>query len=309
MQFHVSGKVEASTEVYDMRLQRALGHMAALVHPDPKSVLIVGFGAGVTSGTFVTYPSIQRIVICEMEPLVPPTATRYFASQNYDVMHDPRTQIVYDDARHFVLTTPEKFDVITSDPIHPWVKGSATLYSKEYFEMVRAHLNPGGVVTQWVPLYESDEETVKSEVATFFSVFPGGTVWANTVEGRGYDIYLLGQNAPTKIDVDQWQVRLDSRENQRVAESLRSVGFNSAMDLLSTYAGQDSDLRPWLAGAEINSDSNLRLQYLAGLALNVSHEDAIFNRILSYRRFPSNMLSGSEERLNLIKRLMQTGMQ
>ena len=309
LQFHVSGKVEASTEVYDMRLQRALGHMAALVHPDPKSVLIVGFGAGVTSGTFVTYPSIQRIVICEMEPLVPPTATRYFASQNYDVMHDPRTQIVYDDARHFVLTTPEKFDVITSDPIHPWVKGSATLYSKEYFEMVRAHLNPGGVVTQWVPLYESDEETVKSEVATFFSVFPGGTVWANTVEGRGYDIYLLGQNVPTKMDVDQWQARLDSRENQRVAESLRSVGFNSAMDLLSTYAGQDSDLRPWLAGAEINSDSNLRLQYLAGLALNVSHEDAIFNRILSYRRFPSNMLSGSEERLNLIKRLMQTGMQ
>jgi spermidine synthase len=309
LQFHVSGKVEASTEVYDMRLQRALGHMAALVHPNPQSVLIVGFGAGVTSGTFVTYPSIQRIVICEMEPLVPPTATRYFASQNYDVMHDPRTQIVYDDARHFVLTTPEKFDVITSDPIHPWVKGSATLYSKEYFEMVRAHLNPGGVVTQWVPLYESDEETVKSEVATFLSVFPGGTVWANTVEGRGYDIYLLGQNVPTKIDVDQWQERLDRRENQRVAESLRSVGFNSAMDLLSTYAGQDSDLRPWLAGAEINSDSNLRLQYLAGLALNVSHEDAIFNRILSYRRFPSNMLSGSEERLNLIKRLMQTGMQ
>ncbi len=309
LQFHVSGKVEASTEVYDMRLQRALGHMAALVHPNPKSVLVVGFGAGVTSGTFVTYPSIQRIVICEMEPLVPPTATRYFAAQNYDVMHDPRTQIVYDDARHFVLTTPEKFDVITSDPIHPWVKGSATLYSKEYFEMVKAHLNPGGVVTQWVPLYESDAQTVKSEMATFFSVFPGGTVWANAVEGRGYDVYLLGQNVPTKIDVDQWQTRLESRENERVMESLRNVGFNSAMDLLSTYAGQDSDLRPWLAGAEINSDSNLRLQYLAGLALNVSHEDAIFGQILGYRRFPSNVISGSEERLGVLKRLMQTGTQ
>jgi spermidine synthase len=175
--------------------------------------------------------------------------------------------------------------------------------------MVKAHLNPGGVVTQWVPLYESDAETVKSEIATFFSVFPGGTVWANAVEGRGYDVYLLGQNVPTKIDVDQWQTRLESRENERVMESLRNVGFNSAMDLLSTYAGQDSDLRPWLAGAEINSDSNLRLQYLAGLALNVSREDAIFSQILSYRRFPSNVISGSEERLGILKRLMQTGTQ
>ncbi len=68
-----------------------------------------------------------------MEPLVPPIATQYFGKENYNVMHDPRAQIVYDDARHFVLTTPEKFDIITSDPIHPWVKGSATLYSQGVF--------------------------------------------------------------------------------------------------------------------------------------------------------------------------------
>src|SRR5207237_7588638 len=113
IQFHVSGKVEASTESYDMRLQRMLGHMPALVHKDPKSVLIVGFGAGVTAGSFVVHPEVRRIAICEMEPLIPPTATRYFGKQNYNVMNDPRTQIVYDDARHFVLTTPEKFDIIT----------------------------------------------------------------------------------------------------------------------------------------------------------------------------------------------------
>jgi len=176
VQFHVSGKVEASTEPYDMRLQRMLGHMPALFASKPKSVLVVGFGAGVTAGSFVLYPEIQRIVICEMEPLIPPTATQYFAKENYLVLHDPRVQMVYDDARHFVLTTNEKFDIITSDPIHPWVKGSATLYSKEYFELVKQHLNPGGIVTQWVPLYESDDATVKSEVATFFDVFPNGSV-------------------------------------------------------------------------------------------------------------------------------------
>lgn len=305
IQFHVSGKVEASTEMYDMRLQRALGHLAGLVHPDPHSVLIVGFGAGVTAGSFVTYPSIQKIVICEMEPLVPPAATKYFDPQNYDVARDKRTTIVYDDARHFVLTTRDKFDIITSDPIHPWVKGSATLYSKEYFQMVKDHLNPGGVVTQWVPLYESDEATVKSEIATFLDVFPGGTVWANAIDGAGYDLFLLGQNGPTKINVDQLQARLDSPEYARVSQSLRDVGFNSAVDLLSIYSGQDSELRPWLADATINLDSNLRLQYMAGMALNNSREDLIYRAILDYRRFPSNIITGSPERVGLLQRLMQ----
>ena len=307
VQFHVSGKVEASTEPYDMRLQRMLGHMPALIHPDPKSVLIVGFGAGVTAGSFVTYPGIQRIAICEMEPLIPPVATRYFSKVNYNVMNDPRTTIYYDDARHFVLTTREKFDIITSDPIHPWVKGSATLYSREYFQMVKDHLNPGGVVTQWVPLYESDEDTVKSEIATFFDVFPGGTVWANELNGGGYDVFLLGQAEPTTIDIDRIQTRLSSPDYARVAESLRDVGFDSATALFATYAGQDQDLRGWLRDAEINRDGNLRLQYLAGMALNISAETIIYNDILTYRQFPFNLFKGSGPSLQALAAAITSG--
>jgi spermidine synthase len=307
IQFHVSGKVEASTETYDMRLQRLLGHMPALFHQNPKSVLIVGFGAGVTAGSFVPHPTIQRIAICEMEPLIPPTATKYFGQENYNVKNDPRTQIYYDDARHFVLTTPEKFDIITSDPIHPWVKGSATLYSQEYFQMVKDHLNPGGIVTQWVPLYESDEETVKSEIATFFDVFPGGSIWANELSGGGYDVFLLGQATPSRIDVDQIEAKLSSPQYARVAQSLRDVGFSNAIGLLSVYAGQDSDLKPWLQGAEINRDWNLRLQYLAGLALNRSQESTIYGNILSYKRFPTNLLSGSDQTLQALQQAMMGG--
>jgi len=295
VQFHVSGKVEASTEPYDMRLQRMLGHMPALFHKDePRSVLVVGFGAGVTAGSFVPYPGIRRIVICEMEPLIPPVATRYFAKENYNVMHDPRVEIVYDDARHFVLTTREKFDIITSDPIHPWVKGSATLYSKEYFELVKQHLNPGGIVTQWVPLYESDTPTVKSEVATFFSVFSNGSIWGNDNNGTGYDTVLLGQVEPLKIDVDAIAGRLARPDYATVAESMREVGFSSVVDLLATYAGQRQDLLPWLEGAEINRDGNLRLQYMAGLALNMSMEGTIYSQILIYRRYPENMVVVSD---------------
>ena len=295
VQFHVSGKVEASTEPYDMRLQRMLGHMPALLHSKPRSVLVVGFGAGVTAGSFVLHPEVQRIVICEMERMIPPVATRYFGRENYNVLKDPRVEMVYDDARHYILTTREKFDVITSDPIHPWVKGSATLYSKEYFELVKQHLNPGGIVTQWVPLYETDLSTVKSELATFFDVFPSGTIWGNDTAGGGYDTVLLGQAEATKIDVDQLQEKLERPDQARVAASMREVGFTSAIALLSTYAGQGPDLRPWLADAEINRDGNLRLQYLAGLALNKSLEGAIYSQLLSYRRYPANLFVVSDK--------------
>jgi spermidine synthase len=306
VQFHVSGKVEASTEPYDMRLQRMLGDMPALFHQgEPHSVLVVGFGAGVTAGSFVPYPGIKRIVICEMEPLIPRIATEYFGKENYNVMHDPRVEIVYDDARHFVLTTNEKFDIITSDPIHPWVKGSATLYSQEYFDLVKQHLNPGGVVTQWVPLYETDTDTVKSEVATFFSVFPHGSIWGNDNNGAGYDTVLLGQVEQPQIDVDAIQRRLMSPEYAKVAQSLRDVGFGSVLDLLATYAGQRQDLMPWLEGAQINLDGNLRLQYMAGLALNVSMESATYDKILSYRRYPQNMLVVSDAARDAVMNAMR----
>lgn len=297
--FHVSGKVEASTEPFDMRLQRMLGHISALAHRDPKSVLIVGFGAGVTAGSFTTYPSIDRIVICEMEKLIPPAATQYFGQENYGVMNDRRTEIHYDDARHFVLTTSEKFDIITSDPIHPWVKGAATLYSKEYFETAKQHLNPGGVITQWVPLYESDNDTVRSEIATFFEVFPNATIWANNIDGEGYDIVLLGQAEPSKIDADQVQRRLT---DSAAGKSLEDVGIRDAIDLFANFAGRADDLRPWLAGAQINRDLNLRLQYLAGFGSNYQNASTIMREITRYRRFPRDLFTGSPETLDALRR-------
>ncbi len=302
--FHVSGKVEASTEPYDMRLQRMLGHLSALVHTKPRSVLIVGFGAGVTAGSFVVHPGIERIVICEIERLIPPAATEYFGHENYNVLNDPRTEVVYDDARHFILTTKEKFDIITSDPIHPWVKGTSALYSKEYFELCKRHLNPGGVVSQWVPLYESDAATVKSELATFFSAFPGGTIWGNDINGEGYDTVLLGQTEPTKIDLDQMQERLERPEYLPVARSLRAVEFRSTIDLLNTYSGRASDLAPWLVHAEVNQDLNLRLQYLAGMGLNYDKPATLYNAIRAYLRFPEDLFVGSEERRQALKMRM-----
>jgi spermidine synthase len=302
--FHVSGKIEASTLPEDMRLQRMLGHVSALVHPRPRSVLVVGCGAGVTAGCFVLHPDVERIVICEIEPLIPQVVANYFGPENYDLLRDKRVEVVYDDARHFVLTTREKFDVITSDPIHPFVKGSATLYTTEYFELCKQRLNPGGVVTQWVPLYESDFDTVKSEFATFFDAFPDGTVWGNTVNGDGYDVVLLGQGEPTRIDIDALEERMQRHDHADVAKSLQDVGFAGALELLATYGGRGPDLRDWLKDAEINRDRNLRLQYLAGMGLNYNLNKLMYQQVRKYRRFPDDLFVGSEGRKRALMQIL-----
>jgi spermidine synthase len=291
--FYVSGKAEASTAILDMRLERMMGHVPALLHPNPKSVLVVGFGAGVTAGSFTRYPELENLVICELEKFIPPASTRYFGKENYDVFHNAHTRMVYDDARHYIFTTRDKFDVITTDPIHPWVKGTSVLYSKEYYELVKQHLNPDGVVAQWLPIYDSDPDTIKTELATFFAVFPEGTIWSNNFNGDGFDLVLLGQARPGPINVDALQARLDLPGYTPVRESLGEVGFHSAVEFLATYAGRARDLQPVISGAQINQDLNMRLQYIAGLGLNSMAYQRTYKEILKYRRFPEDLFVGT----------------
>ncbi|MHC4178239.1 MAG: fused MFS/spermidine synthase, partial [Planctomycetota bacterium] len=244
--------------------------------------------------------------ICEIEPLVPGAAAKFFGDENYSVMDDQRTEIVYDDARHYVITTKEKFDVITSDPIHPWVKEAASLYSVEYFQHCKERLRPGGVIAQWVPLYETSSKAVKSEIATFMKVFPKGTIWSNDVDGAGYDIVLLAQVGPGKIDVDAIQERLDRPDHRLVQESLEEVGFPTSYDLMATYAGRGPDLAAWLKDAQINRDSNLRLEYLAGMSLNRSNEEEILETILMYYRwYPQSLFTTSDSAEDLLQIVLE----
>src|SRR6185369_3241694 len=145
--YHNAGKVQASSEPQDMRLQRMLGHLTTLIPPQAKKVLVIGCGAGVTAGAVSVDPVVEHETIAEIEPLVPKVVSTYFAEHNFDVVRNPKVHVRNDDARHFVETTRERFDAITSDPLDPWVKGAAMLYTVEFFQMAKDHLNDGGVVT------------------------------------------------------------------------------------------------------------------------------------------------------------------
>jgi len=299
--YHNAGKIQASSEPQDMRLQRMLGHLTTLVPKTPRSVLVIGCGAGVTAGAVSISPLVEKVTIVEIEMLVPEVVSTYFSYENYDVVRNPKVTIRNDDARHFLISTKEKFDAITSDPFDPWVKGAATLYSKEFFEVIKDHLNPGGVVTLFVQLYESNMAAVKSEMATFFEVFPNAVVWGNTLNGQGYDVVVMGQVEPLRLNIDEMESRLNSFEFSEVLQSLNEIGFNSAVDLFSTYAGTASDFSEWLQDAQINRDRNLRLQYLAGMGVNLYEADVIYADMLKYSKFPDEVFSGSDELMSSLR--------
>ncbi|MCM3878499.1 MAG: fused MFS/spermidine synthase [Vicinamibacterales bacterium] len=301
LNYHNAGKVQASSQPQDMRLQRMLGHFTTLTPKEPKQVLVIGCGAGVTAGAVSIDQHVESLIIAEIEPLVPQVVSEHFGEHNFHVVKNPKTHVTIDDARHYLLTTHEKFDAITSDPLDPWVKGAATLYTKEFFELAKSKLNPGGTVTLFVQLYESSPAAVKSEVATFFEVFPNGIIWGNTHQGRGYDTVLMGTVEAPHFDVDQWQAKLDRPEYAAVKKSLGEIGINSALELFANYAGRASDLKGYMADAQINHDRDLRLQYLAGLGLNLYQSDAIYRDILRYKQFPEGLFSGSEATMTQLR--------
>ena len=295
--FHVSGRVEASNNPNDMRLQRLLGHLSALAHPKPKSVLVVGLGGGVTAGALALHPEIERVVICEIEPRVA-GAARQFAPENYDVLSNPKVELVYDDARHFLSTTDERFDIVTSDPIHPWVRGNSVLFSREYYEIVRSRLTPGGIATQWVPLYETSEEAIRIQMRTFTDAFPGGTVWNSAASGRGYDVVLLGRDRPLTLDLTSIAERVSE---PRIARSLRDVKIHDVVDLFATYATDGSAMQRWLAGTPVNRDFSLKLEYISGLALNSHEANPIYDHMVLGKKVPERLFVGDPALVSALK--------
>ena len=303
LNYHNAGKVQASGEPQDMRLQRMLGHIVTLVPESPRRVLVIGCGAGVTAGSVSVDPEVEEETICEIEAEVPRTAGEYFSSINDGVIANPKVRVRIDDARRFLRETDQTFDAITSDPFDPWVRGAANLYTEEFFALARRRLSPGGAITVFVQLYEAGTPAVKSEIATFLRVFPDGLVFGNTAGGEGYDLVLLGTNGPTRIDLDRIDARIHAPGAERMRESLAAIGCDGAVELFASYAAAGPQLGGWLSDAQINRDANLRLQYLAGLGVNAYEQAPIYWAILEAGAWPEGVFTGSPARLQRLEEL------
>ena len=252
--FITNGRVEASNRDQDRQCQYTLGHLPMLFNKNPKKVFVLGTGSGMTLGATSVHPSVEQITLAETEPKVLSVA-RTFGIYNHYVLNNPKVKIVFNDGRNFLMTTKEKFDVITADPIHPWFSGAGYLYSAEYFKLAAEHLNPGGIVCQWLPIYELTEENLKSVVKTLSEVFPYIMVWLTH-----NDAELIGSNSPIVIDEKKLEQRIKVPE---VQQDLEPIKMGSAEDFLSYFVMGSEGAKAYSMGGRINTDDNLYLEFSA----------------------------------------------
>jgi spermidine synthase len=249
----VNGKVDASTG--DASTQLLLGHLGAAFRPAPRRVLIIGFGSGMTASAVARYPDVEKIDCVEIEPAVI-RAAPYLESLNRNVLRDPRVHIIFDDARNFLLTSREKYDLIISEPSNPWIAGIATLFTDEYYAAVRRQLTPGGKFVQWVQAYSLAPTDLRMIVATLAPHFAEVTLW----RGAKQDLLLLGRTdaAPFRFD------RLRSLwQNADLRKDFESLEVHQPEALVAYYLLDDAAVRKLSEGASLNTDDRTLLEYHA----------------------------------------------
>ncbi len=252
--FVVNARPEASTAPMDVQCQRTLGHLPMLLHPNPRRVFVLGTGTGMTLGATALHPEAVRIVLAEIEPGAI-GAARAFADYNHGAVDSPKVRIVFDDGRNHLRTTDERFDVVTADPIHPWSGGAAYLYTREYFRSVAAHLAPGGIAAQWLPIYELAPRDIQTVLRTWAEAFPHVMVWLTH-----YDAELVGSNQAIVVDEEALARRIARPE---IARDLAPVEMGTAEAFLSYFVMSTERARELGRGGDLNTDDNLTLEFSA----------------------------------------------
>jgi spermidine synthase len=198
----VNGKSDGSAR-RDAGTQVMAGMIAALLHPQPRTAMIVGLGTGTTAGWLGAIPAMDRVDVVELEPAVIRMARQY-AAVNRDALHNPKVHVTAGDARETLLVSRARYDIIFSEPSNPYRAGVASLYTREFYEAAAARLERGGVFAQWVQTYSIDAQTARTVYATLTAVFPHVQTWT-TNPG---DIVLIASRQPFQVDVDAIRRRL-----------------------------------------------------------------------------------------------------
>jgi spermidine synthase len=250
----INGKADASTGA-DMATQVMLGHLPALLHPEPKTALVIGLGSGVTVGALIQY-ELDRIDVVEIEPAVAHAAS-FFASESRHALADPRVKLVVADGRNFLDTTSARYDLIVSEPSNPWIGGIATLFTVEFFEQARARLAEDGVMAQWVHGYAMAPEDLQMVAATFRAVFPQASLWS-PVAG---DFILIGTSHPQVVHLER--VRDLYTRYAGIRQDFELSELTSPEAILRAFVLDDPDLANLAAGALLNTDDKLPLEFSA----------------------------------------------
>ncbi|HNH48070.1 MAG TPA: hypothetical protein PKY30_13590, partial [Myxococcota bacterium] len=232
-----------------------------------RKTMLIGLASGITLGAMNLHPELEEIQVVEIEPSMP-MATNFFRTWNHDALSDPRIHLYGNDGRNQVLLTPPgSMDLIVSEPSNPWLTGVSNLFTREFFELGRSRLRPGGIWSQWVQMYGMDERDLRSVIRTFCEVFPYVRIFATIQDA---DLVMVGSDHPLVLNGEV--ARSFLRKNVGVEAELASVGLRTPNDILATsLMDREAGLRlaersmesPIRAEAPVNSDDNMLVEYSA----------------------------------------------
>ncbi|NTV03665.1 fused MFS/spermidine synthase [bacterium] len=255
---------------YDaVKVVKMVGHFPFLVRPGLRDVLVIGFGIGVTTSAIAAHPEVRSITCVELVPGLKEAAS-YYRELNRDVVADPRLTIVRGDGRRRLQASARKYDLISCDPTHP-VLGSGNLYTREYFELCRSRLNPGGLVSQYLPLHKLRSQELMGLIATFHDVFPDCAVWLGH-----YHAVLLGSTAPLRVDFGDWAARA-------AALGEDPSFYGDPYHLAATLVLDGPAIARLSAGARLNTDDRSYTEFFAPGCLDEANLSANL-RYLQERR-------------------------
>lgn len=251
----INGRTNASDRE-DMPTQVMLGQLPLLLAPRLNNALIVGYATGVTAGAILQSP-IESVECIELEPATV-NGSRYFEHVNNRPLNDRRLHLIIDDARTYLRVIPTRYDMIVSEPSHPWVPGVANLFTREFFQLGRDRLNDDGVFVQWVQIYQLSTDSLRSVLATFHETFPYVLVFRVQGAWKGKDLLLVGSKNPLTLD------RIKERiGDSRIAAELGRLNLNSEAEVRTWYVCDEKQLGPAVAGAVINTDDNMHIETTA----------------------------------------------
>lgn len=247
---HIDG-FEAAGEGGHYGYMRLMAHVPALLHPQPRRVLVICFGTGTTAGAALVHA--EAVDAVDLNRAVFDFAP-HFRENNGDVFRSPRARLIVDDGRNYLATTRERYDVITSEPMPPTFAGAVNLYSREYYALARERLLPGGFVVQWLPFHLLRLEQTLSILRTVQEVFPETTLWVHADTG-----FVLARHAASlSIDLPALRARLGEA---RFREPLEPLDLGSAEALLELYTLGPAGVRAMTAGAAAVTDDRPSLEF------------------------------------------------
>ena len=237
---------------YHYEYMHLLAHLPVLLSPSPDTVLVVCFGTGTTCGTAALYPSVARVDCAEISPAVMSSA-RYFSDVNYNAVNNPKVRVIIGDGRNHLLRSRRRYDVITLEPMNPYLASATNLYSADFYRLCRSRLTTHGVMAQWAPMHVLSPREYRMLIASFASVFPHTSLWFLGTEG-----ILIGALDPLRLDLDSLKRRMSPAAPMA---DLAKISLTVPARLLSCFLMDEQKVREYIGNVPIISDNLHGLEF------------------------------------------------